>query len=45
MMHISRERKNYLGMLLSILQSYERDLAENEYSQMVLDGIRMLVNG
>ena len=37
MMHISRERKNYLGML-SILQSYERDLAENAYSQMVLDG-------
>jgi hypothetical protein len=29
---------------LSIL-SYERDLAENAYSQMVLDGIRMLING
>jgi hypothetical protein len=40
------KRKNYLGML-SILQSYGRDLAENAYSQMVLeDGIiRMLVNG
>ena len=40
------KRKNYLCML-SILQSYERDLAENAYSQMVLeDGIiRMLVNG
>jgi len=44
MMHISRERKNYLGML-SILQSYERDFAENAYSQMVLDGTIMLVNG
>ena len=40
------KRKNYLGML-SILQSYGRDLAENAYSHMVLDSIRMrmLVNG
>ena len=38
-MYQKKERKNYLGML-SILQSYERDLAENAYSQMVLeDGI------
>ena len=26
-------------------KNYVRDLAENPYSQMVLDGIRMLVNG
>jgi len=46
MIHIARERKNYLGML-SILQRITRDLAENAYSQIVLDGIRirMLVNG
>ena len=46
MMYISRKRKNYLGML-SILQRITRDLAENAYSQIVLDGIRirMLVNG
>jgi len=37
------KRKNYLGML-SILQSYERDFAENAYSQMVLDGTIMLVD-
>jgi hypothetical protein len=44
MMHIYQEKELSLYVINSS-KNYGRDLAENPYSQMVLDGIRMLVNG
>ena len=45
MMHISRERTIFVYVINSS-NHYGRDLAEEKpYSQMVLDGIWMLVNG
>jgi hypothetical protein len=45
MMHLSRER-NIFVYVISSSKNYGRDLAERSFSQMVLDGIMMvLANG
>ena len=39
------QEKELSWYVINSSENYERDLAEKAYSQMVLDGIRMLVNG
>jgi hypothetical protein len=45
--YITRERTILVCYVINSSKNYRRDLAENAYSQMTLDGIRirMLVNG
>ena len=45
MMTCIYQEKELSWYVINSSKNYGRDFAENAYSQMVLDGIRMLVNG